>query len=121
MRLLSDPFELFCWYYLGLSPGGVYRFINGIHVAQHYICTVEDLMDYLKQHRIDPDTVLNTDFPLARYQIDVQLAARERGAEDLLQLAGRIFSEFRARLGTARDWIGEIEQERAEEEARRRH
>jgi hypothetical protein len=116
----KDPLELFSWYYLGLSPRGEHKFVNGNQVAQFYNWSVDELMKNLKRHRIDPDTVLNTDFPMARYQVDMQMAAEAHGPEHLLELAGRIFAEFRQRVGTARDWLAEIERERAEERARRR-
>jgi len=116
----QDPLELFNWYYLGLSPRGEHKFLNGNQVAQSYNWTVDELMKALKKHRIDPDTVLNTDFPMARYQVDVQLAAERHGPEQLLELASRIFAEFQQRTGTARDWLAEIERERQEERARRR-
>ena len=115
-----DPFELFCWYYLGLSPQGEYRFVNGNQVAQIYNWTVNDLMDNLKKLKIEPDTVLNTNFPMARYQIDVQMAAGTRDAEQLLELASRIFGEFQQQRGNRRDWLDEIKREQEEDRHRRR-
>lgn len=114
-----DPFEVFCWYYLGLSPQGEYRFTNGNRIAQHYNCTVADLLTFLKKHRLDPDTVLNTDFPMARHQVDVQMAAEEQGPEQALELAARVFAEFQGRIGKRRNWLAEIEREREEERERR--
>ncbi len=116
---LDNPFELFCLYYLGLSPEGEYRFVNGNQIAKRYNCTVAELMAFLKDHQLDPDTVLNTDFPMARYQVDIQLAAEGGDAEQAMELAGRVFSAFRARIGNTRDWQQEIEQEKEEERARR--
>ena len=116
---LRDPFEVFCWYYLGLSPQGEYRFVNGNRIAKQYNCTVADLLAFLKKHQLHPDGVLNTDFPMARHQVDVQLAAQERGPEQALELATRIFNEFQGRLGKRRDWLAEIDRERQEERERR--
>lgn len=116
---LSNPFEVFCWYYLGLNPQGEYRFVNGNKIAAHYNCTVADLIGFLKKHRLDPDVVLNTDFPMARYQVDVQLAAQEQGPEQAMELAARIFAEFKGRIGNSRDWLAEIEREREEDRQRR--
>jgi hypothetical protein len=116
---MDNPFELFCWYYLGLSPQGEYRFVNGNHIAKHYNCTVADVIAFLRKHRMDPDVVLNTDFPMARHQVDVQLAAQERGPEHALELAERVFAEFQGRIGNRRDWLAEIEREREEERQRR--
>ncbi len=116
---LENPFEVFCWYYLGLSPQGEYRFVNGNRIAKQYNCTVADLLAFLKKHQLHPDVVLNTDFPMARHQVDVQLAAQERGPEHALELATRVFAEFQGRVGKRRDWLAEIEREREEERERR--
>ena len=120
MAALRDPFEVFCWYYLGLSPQGEYRFVNANQIAQQYNCTVGDLMQFLKKHALDPDRVLNTDFPMARYQVDVQMTAEKVGPEQALEFAERIFAQFQANAGTRRDWLAEIEREK-EEERERRH
>ena len=116
---LENPFEVFCWYYLGLSPQGEYHFVNGNRIAKQYNCSVAELLAFLGKHKLHPDVVLNTDFPMARYQVDVQLAAQERGPEQALELATRIFAEFQGRLGKRRDWLAEIEREREEERQRR--
>jgi hypothetical protein len=115
----SNPFEVFCWYYLGLSPQGEYRFTNGNRIAKHYNCSVAELLAFLKEHRLHPDTVLNTDFPMARHQVDVQLAAQERGPELALELAERVYAQFQGRIGNRRDWLAEIEREREEDRTRR--
>ena len=107
-----SPFELFCVYYLGLTPEGEYRFVNGNQVAQRYNWTVDDLLRQLKKHSLDPDTVLNTDFPMAKYQIDIQLASDAEVGSQLLSRAKEIFEEFKSRLGHARDWLKEIEGEK---------
>ena len=111
----ANSFELFCWYYLGVSPMGEYRFVNGNQVAQIYNCSVGELMTQLQKHSIDPDTVLNTDFPIARYQVDVQMAAERFDGEQLLDFAGRIFTDFKQRIGHRRDWAAEIEREKEED------
>ena len=115
----SNPFEVFCWYYLGLSPQGEYRFVNGNKIAQSYNCTVAELLTFLKKHQMDPDTVLNTDFPMARHQVDVQMAAERLGPDQALELAARVFEQFQSRIGNRRDWLAEIEREREEERGRR--
>lgn len=114
----THPFELFCWYYLGLSPEGEYKFVNGNQVAQIYSWTVGELMENLRHLKIDPDTVLNTDFPLSRYQIDIQIAAEDRGSDHLLEFATRIYNEFSISIGKSRDWLAEIKREKEEDRSR---
>jgi hypothetical protein len=114
----DDPFGLFCLYYLGLTPEGEYRFVNANQIAKRLNWTVGDLMIALRKHGLHPDTVLNTDFPMARHQIDFQLAATEEGSEQLRGRATEIYSQFRQNTGKRRDWLKEIEEEK---EAERRN
>ncbi len=120
MKLVVDPFELFCLYYLGLTPEGEYRFVNGNQIAKRYNSTVDAVLQQLREHDLDPDTVLNTDFPMARYQIDVQLAAQATHGPDPVELARRIFTAYQESQGRRRDWKAEIEQEMQEERRHRR-
>ena len=115
-----DRFEMFCLYYLGLNRAGEYRFLNANQIARELNWTVGELMGTLQKLNIHPDTVLNTEFPLARHQVDVQLAADHYGPPDLQDMAGRIFEEFTRSMGRKRDWLGEIEREReADRDAKR--
>ena len=114
-----EPFELFCLYYLGLTPKGEYQFVNANQVARHLNWTVGELMQTLSKFQLHPDTVLNTDFPLARHQVDIQIAAQRDGPASLQGRAERIFQEFRASVGKRRDWIKEIEEERRQDRLRK--
>jgi hypothetical protein len=107
----DDPFGLFCYYYLGLTPEGEYRFSNANQIARHLNWTVPDLLTVLSRHGLHPDTVLNTDFPLARHQIDIQLAAEVESREQLGGRAATIYEQFRLHAGKRRDWLKEIEEE----------
>jgi len=115
----ASPFEVFCLYYLGLSPEGEYRFTNGNKIAQRYNWSMAELNAFLKKHNMDPDKVLNTDFPMARHQVDLQLSAEKNPGPAALDFAERIFNEFNNRLGTKRDWIREIEEEQQEDRRRK--
>ena len=117
----NDPLELFCLYYLGLTPQGEYRFANANRIAKHFNCTVDDLMGALRKHDLHPDTVLNTDFPLARHQVDIQIAAETETAATLKEFASRIYTDFRNKTGKARDWLAEIEREKQADSERRRN
>lgn len=115
----ADPFEVFCLYYLGLSSEGAYKFTNANQVAKHYNWSVGELNAYLKKHKMDSDTVVNTDFPLARHQVDLQLMAERSPGPIPLDFAERIFTEFQNRVGNRRDWLREIEEEREEDRTRK--
>ena len=122
-----EPFELFCLYYLGLTPKGGYQFVNANQVARHLNWTVGELMQSLSKFQLHPDTVLNTDFPMARYQADLQIAAAKEDSETLRLRAEMIYESFTQRSGRfKRDWLREIEEERerdreAEHERRMRN
>ena len=115
----NDPFVLFCLYYLGLTPEGEYRFVNANQIAGQFNCTVDDLMGRLRKHGIHPDTVLNTDFPMARHQVDIQIAASEEAPQELKARAQTIYEEFLGTVGKKRDWLKEIEEEREADRERR--
>ena len=111
----DDPFGLFCLYYLGLTPEGHYRFHNGNQIAKRLNWTVADLMEVLRKQGQHPDAVLNTDFPMARHQADLQVAAEEETPDELRARAREIWQEFRTRAGKRRDWLAEIEREREQD------
>lgn len=114
----KNPFELFCLYYLGMTPEGQYQFSNANHIAARMNWSVDELMQTLRGHGLHPDTVVNTDFPLARYQADFQIAAENESPQRLKAFAERIYEEFRGRGGKRRDWLAEIEQERQNDRGR---
>ncbi|HUJ76244.1 MAG TPA: hypothetical protein VL359_15385 [bacterium] len=117
--MVDDSFRLFCWYYLGLNPQGQYKFVNANHIARQFNWTVDDLMRQLHKQGIHPDVVVNTDFPLAKWQVEIQLAAESESPDELSLRAQRVYQEFLQAVGHKRDWLKEIEQER-EEDLRRR-
>ncbi|MCZ6472697.1 MAG: hypothetical protein O6934_04590 [SAR324 cluster bacterium] len=113
----NDPFQLFCLYYLGLTPEGEYRFTNGNKTAAYLNWTVAELMKNLRGHGLHPDTVLNTDFPLARHQVDLQIAAEKEHGDQLKAMAEQIYKSFR-NTSKRRDWLAEISQEKQEDNKR---
>lgn len=106
-----DAFTLFCWYYLGLTPVGDFQFVNANKIAKRLNCTVDDLMKQLAKHDMHPDRVLNTNFPMPRYQVDLQMAAEKEDADQLLARAQGIYEVFQGSMGNKRDWLKEIEEE----------
>lgn len=115
------PFHIFCLYYLGLTPEGQVRFQNANQVAKRFNWTPDMLLDFLRKHRMHPDLVVNTDFPLARYQVELQLAAQHEDSEELHARALGIYEAFTGVAGQKpRDWLKEIEEERKADMERRR-
>ena len=114
----NDPFDLFCQYYLGLTPEGGYRFSNANKIAGRLNWSVAKLMQTLRGHGLHPDTVLHTDFPLARYQADFQIAAESESREWLVAFAEKSYGEFRRSGGKRRDWLAESQQEKQQDQDR---
>ena len=112
MSIADDPFALFCIYYLGLTPEGEVRFFNANQVAQRYNWSVDGLLKALSRHDLHPDKVLNTDFPLARFQIDFQLETGSMSLEAKFNRAQLIYERYRANQDKRRDWLQEIAQEK---------
>ena len=111
--MASDPFDVFCLYYLGLTPDGEVRFQNANQVARRFNWTPDALLEFLATHRIHPDLVLHTDFPLSRYQVDLQIAAEEEDTKTLHARALQIYEDFGQTAGKKRrDWAKEMEAER---------
>lgn len=119
--MTNDPSELFCMYYLGLTPEGEYRFANANQIAKRFNCTVDDVMGALRKHSLHPDTVLNTNFPLARYQVDIQIAAETGTLDTLKEFGSRIYADFLSKTGNTRDWLAEIEREKQADRERGRN
>jgi hypothetical protein len=119
LSIADDPFALFCLYYLGLTPEGEVRFFNANQLARRYNTTVPDLMELLRRHRLHPDAVLNTAFPLPKFQIEFQLAAEQEDTEQLRKRAQMVYRQFRENEGKRRDWLKEIEMEKEADRLRR--
>ena len=117
--MTPDPFHIFCLYYLGLTPEGEVRFQNANQVAKRFNWTSDMLLEFLRKHRLHPDYVLNTDFPLSRYQVDLQIAAEDEDSESLHARALGIYEAFTGVVGKkSRDWLKEIEEERRADQER---
>ena len=106
-----DPFELFCFYYLGLDPQGQYKFSNANQMARYYKTTVASIMNTLREFELHPDLVVNTDFPLSQYQVEIQLAHQAGEQQKMLAIAEQTYRGFRERIGKNRDWQAEIDRE----------
>lgn len=115
MTIEDQPFELFCLYYLGLGPGGECRMRNANQIARRFNWTVGELMQVLHRHGLHPDTVLHTDFPMAYWQVELQLRAEEASEEELRSVAHEVYERFRKSQGRRRNWLKEIEEERDDE------
>jgi hypothetical protein len=77
-------------------------------------------MEVLRRQGQHPDVVLNTDFPMARHQADLQIAVEMESPDEVRARAFVIWEEFRGRVGKRRDWLAEIEREKELDREQRR-
>jgi hypothetical protein len=96
-----DPFQLFCAYHLGIGPDKRYAPANIHDVGRRFGVDAGVIRQVLQEHKMDPETVMNTDFDLAMAQIDIQVAPE---GVDRVELAKEIYREFRAASPKPRDW-----------------
>ena len=113
-----DALTLFSWYYLGLTPDGNFQHVNANKIAKRLNITVDDVMKQLAKHNLHPDVVLNTTFPMARYQVDLQLAAEKEDQDQLRARAESIYDAYLGSRGSRRDWLKEIEEEKESDRRR---
>ena len=87
-----NEFELFCLYHLGLvgTQAGIPLNLN--QIAQRLNVSLDALDDFLRQVKLDPQSVLNSGFDLVGAQMDIQLAPE---GVHLESVARRHFEDFR--------------------------
>jgi len=96
-----DAFELFCAYYLGITPDKRYAPANIHDVARRFGVDAGVIRQALHEHRMDPETMMNVDFDLAMAQVDIQVAPE---GIDRVELAKELYAQFRAAAPKPRDW-----------------
>ena len=75
------PKDLFALYHLGLDAQGSYRFRNLSDVARTCAASPETVLQWLRESRIDPDTISHVDFNLSKWHVEAQfVAAADAGA-----------------------------------------
>lgn len=114
-----DPFELFCAYYLGITPDKRYAAANIHDVARRFGVDAGVIRQALQEHRMDPETMMNVDFDLAMAQMDIQVAPE---GIDRVELARELYAQFRSAAPKPRDWqrlLAEDERENAKTFGRR--
>ena len=97
-----DDFTLFAQYHLGLLPNGSARFQNLGQLARRYGVDVEEMKAWLAEHQIDAATADDTDYDLPGQHAEVQVMALVGDPETTLELARKVYREYRARLGHKR-------------------
>jgi hypothetical protein len=102
MAARPDDFELFAQYHLGLLPDGSGQFQNANQIAARYGVSVEELSGWLRDARIDAETADGTDYDLPGAHGEAQVLAMLGDRVATMELARRVFEEYRARLGHAK-------------------
>jgi hypothetical protein len=103
-----DLFELFCAYHLGITADGGYRQQNIHDLARRFNCSPAELRQVLIDHRLDSQSMINSDFDLSMAQIDIMVAPE---GVDKRELARPFFDEYQKAHMNARDWNRELEED----------
>lgn len=67
-----DPYSLFAYYHLGFDDEYNYRFRNLHATARHFGAEPPQVLAWLEQYGMDPDTVRRVDFNLSQAHADAQ-------------------------------------------------
>ena len=86
-----DKFELFCAFHLGITEKGAYRPQGLSEIARRYGCKPEEIIQFLKEYRIDKETVKGSGFDVSLARLDVQVAPE---GVDKWELARPWYDEF---------------------------
>ncbi len=98
-----EPFEVFCFYHLGLDREMRYRFRNLHDAAEYFGLKAPALRRYLDEHGLDAETVRHIDFNLSRVHADAQdLELRDAPFEERLAFARDAWQRFLAARGRTR-------------------
>ena len=98
-----DPFDVFCFYHLGLDREMRYRFRNLHDAAEYFGLQPPALRRYLDEHGLDAETMRHIDFNLSRAHADAQeLELRGAPFEERLAFARRAWRHFLAARGGTR-------------------
>ena len=100
MKPKPNPFELYCMYYLGLTPDWDVRFHNIHAVARHYGVSADQVGAWLNQHHMGPEVMQHLDFNVARQHGEAQGIALGGSREDLKDFARQSFDEFRGKISS---------------------
>jgi hypothetical protein len=89
-----DPFELFCFYNLGIDRNGWYKFRNLRETARYFGTSSEQIMKWLQEDHIDPETVRKVDFNLSKAHVDIQILSYTAPKEEILAAARERFNAY---------------------------
>lgn len=73
-----SPIELFAFYHLGLDSDGSYKFRNVSDCARRYKVDNATVQQWLREAAIDPETVGQVPFNLARFHVDAQFISEDK-------------------------------------------
>lgn len=96
-----SPIELFAFYHLGLDSDGSYKFRNVSDCARRYQVDNATVQRWLREAAIDPETVGQVPFNLARFHVDAQFVG-DAQKKALVQEAWRGYQQALQRRDPSR-------------------
>ncbi len=86
-----NAFNLFCSYWLGITPDNRYKKPNPNRTAQHFHKSPDDIESALRNCGMDKHTLRSVDYDFSLAQLDVKVAP---DGIDKMELARPLFEEF---------------------------
>jgi hypothetical protein len=112
-RYKIDPFALFCAYHLGITEEGGYRFQNVHQVARRFGANAGVIKQVLSDLGMDSDMIIHSSFDMASAQVDIMRAPE---GVSRVEIAKRLYEEFKGAPRRNRDWKKELEQDARDNE-----
>ncbi|MBM4388434.1 MAG: hypothetical protein FJ088_11885 [Deltaproteobacteria bacterium] len=98
-----DPEKIFLAYCLGIDENFRHRFTNLNSLAKKYNMSPEELLDKMRECRIDPATVRHVDFNVASRYAEAEELAMEGRFEDLKSFAKKAYRDYLSALSSTYD------------------
>ncbi len=95
-----SAFQLFCMYYLGLTPEYRARFYNVNSVANHFGVSPREVEDWLFDYHIQPSIFSRIDFNVARAHGKAQELGMFHSTDEARGFARKTFQEVVSALDT---------------------
>ncbi len=108
-----SAFELFCMYYLGLTPEFQARFYNINSVARHYGVSAQDVESWLEEYHLQPSLFPHIDFNVAKAHGEAQELGLFGTPDEAREFARKTFQQVIAALDTYSEnkWFEDVDYE----------
>ncbi len=96
-----NPFQVYCMYYLGISPEGESRFYHIHAIARHFGTTREQVEQWLSSWGMEAERFPHMDFNVAKAHGQAQDLALSGRTDELHQFCRKSFEDLMSKTGQA--------------------